>query len=124
MTLNSLFGILGFLGLTGAFVVCLSLIILSVVLHTLKSPPRINILHTLICIQTGLLGLALLSLNLMLQRNAFEYSVVFNSIESAMPWYQKLGGDVVGSGQFLAILVFHHVCRFLIICTPCQALFL
>jgi len=107
MTLNSLFDILGFLGLTGAFVVCLSLIVLSVVLHTLKNPPRINIFHTLICIQTGLLGLALLSLNLVLQRNAFEYSVVFNSIESAMPWYQKLGG--MWSGQASSLLFWSFI---------------
>ena len=107
MTLNSLFGILGFLGLTGAFVVCLSLIVISIALHTKKSSPHINILRTLICIQTGLLGLALLSLNLVLQRNAFEYSVVFSSIESAIPWYQKMGG--MWSGQASSLLFWSFI---------------
>ena len=107
MTLNGLLGFIGFLGLTSAFIICLSLIVLSIVQHTRKSSNFINIFHVLIYVQTTLLGLALLSLNILLQRNAFEYSVVFNSIEFAMPWYQKLGG--MWSGQASSLLFWSFI---------------
>jgi len=89
MTINFLFGLSGFSGLITAFIVCLSLIVLSIVLHKQKSSNLIKIFYILIYAQTILLGLALLSLNFLIQRNAFEYSVVFNSIESAMTWIDK-----------------------------------
>jgi len=107
MPLNYLFGFTGFFGLTSAFILCLSLIVLFIVLHTRNSPTIINIFNFLTCTQTTLLGLALLSLNFLLQRNAFEYSVVFNTIESAMPWYQKLGG--MWSGQTSSLLFWSFI---------------
>jgi cytochrome c-type biogenesis protein CcmF len=107
MTLNYVFGFTGFLGLTSAFILCLSLILLSIMLHTRKSLNFINIFHVLSIAQMTLLGIALLSLNLLLQRNAFEYSVVFNTIESAMPWYQKLGG--MWSGQSSSLMFWSFI---------------
>ncbi|MCD6577405.1 MAG: cytochrome c biogenesis protein CcsA [Anaerolineaceae bacterium] len=102
MTLNSLFGLSGFLGITAAFIICMSLIILSIAKRSKKSSNFDDTVYILLYTQTILLGLALLSLNLLLQRNAFEYSVVFNSIESAMSWYQRLGG--MWSGQTSSLL--------------------
>jgi len=107
MTINFLFGLSGFSGLITAFIVCLSLIVLSIVLHKQKSSNLIKIFYILIYAQTILLGLALLSLNFLIQRNAFEYSVVFNSIESAMTWYQKLGG--LWSGQASSLLFWSFI---------------
>lgn len=107
MTINQLFGLTGFLGLISALILCLSLIVLSIVLITRKSSNSTNIFFTLICTQTVLLGLALLSLNILLQRNAFEYSLVFNTIESAMPWYQKIGG--MWSGQSSSLLFWSFI---------------
>jgi cytochrome c-type biogenesis protein CcmF len=107
MALNYLFGFIGLLGLTGAFIICVSLIVLSIVLHIRKSSNFYKIFNILIYAQTTLLGLALLSLNLLLQRNAFEYSVVFNTIESAMLWYQKLGG--MWSGQTSSLLFWSFI---------------
>lgn len=102
MTFNQLFGLTGFLGLISALILCLFLIVLSIVLNTKKSSNFTNIFHILICIQAALLGLALLSLNILLQRDAFEYSLVFNTIESTMPWYLKIGG--MWSGQSSSLL--------------------
>jgi len=80
MTFNQLFGLIGFLGLISALILCLSLIVLSIVLITQKSSNFKNIFHILIFTQTAFIGLALLSLNILLQRDAFEYSLVFNTI--------------------------------------------
>jgi len=107
MTFNYLFGFIGFFGLSGAFILCLSLIVLSIVRHIRRSSNFINIFHVLTCAQTILLGIALLSLTLLLQRNAFEYSVVFNTIESVMPWYQKLGG--MWSGQTSSLMFWSFI---------------
>ena len=107
MTLNQLFGFTGFFGLISALILCLSLIILSIVLKTRKSSNSMNIFHILVCTQTASLGLALLSLYILLQRDAFEYSLVFNTIESAMPWYQKIGG--MWSGQSSSLLFWSFI---------------
>lgn len=107
MTFNQLFGLTGFLGLISALTLCLSLIVLSIVLITRKSSNSTNIFHILICTQTALLGLALLSLNILLQRDAFEYSLVFNTIESAMSWHQKIGG--MWSGQSSSLLFWSFI---------------
>jgi len=107
MTLNYLFGFIGFFGLISAFILSLSLIVLSIVRYIRKNSNFINIFHILTCAQTTLLGIALLSLTLLFQRNAFEYSVVFNTIESAMSWYQKLGG--LWSGQTSSLLFWSFI---------------
>ena len=107
MTFNQLFGLTGFFGLISALILCLSLSVLSIVLNTKKTSNLTNIFHILICTQTALLGLALISLNILLQRDAFEYSLVFNTIESAMPWYQKIGG--MWSGQSSSLLFWSFI---------------
>lgn len=107
MTLNQLFGFTGFFGLISALILCLSLIVLSIVLKARKPSNSMKIFHILMCTQTASLGLALLSLNILLQRDAFEYSLVFNTIESAMPWYQKIGG--MWSGQSSSLLFWSFI---------------
>ena len=92
MTITDFFGLAGYLGLTGAFIICISLIIISLSLQFFKVPALERYARLLTHIQTTMLGLAVLSLGVLLQKDAFEYETVFNAAEKAMSAFERIGG--------------------------------
>lgn len=107
MTLTDFFGLTGYLGLTSAFIVCISLILLSLILHVRANPALERFARLLTHTQTFLLGLAVLSLGVLLQKNAFAYETVFNAVEATMPFFERLGG--LWSGQASSLLFWSFV---------------
>lgn len=99
MTFSDLFGFLGYSGLMCGFLCCVFIIFLSVIL--LKQHHQIVLSATCILthLQTLLLGISVLSLAVLLQLNAFEYQLVFKTVEVSMPWFQKLSGLWVGQSS-------------------------
>jgi cytochrome c-type biogenesis protein CcmF len=102
MNINDLTGNLGFVGLTGAFFICIVLVLFSAYQHFRKNDTLERLLKVLVHVQTGLLCVAVLSLAVLLQRGAYEYEQVFNTIENGMPWGERLGG--LWSGQASSLL--------------------
>lgn len=102
MNINDLAGNLGFVGLTGAFFICIMLVLFSAYQHFRKNENLERLLKVLVHAQTGLLCVAVLSLAVLLQRGAYEYEQVFNTIENGMPWGERLGG--LWSGQASSLL--------------------
>ena len=92
------------MGLSGAFILCAFLVILSLLLHFKNDDGLQKLSVWLGRIQFGLLGLAVLALLLLLQLGAYEYELVFNSVESAMSPLERLGG--LWSGQASSLLFF------------------
>jgi cytochrome c-type biogenesis protein CcmF len=102
MNINDLAGNLGFVGLTGAFFICAVLVLFSAYQHFSNNHILERFLKILVHVQTGLLGVALLSLAVLLQNEAYEYEQVFNAIENGMLWWERLGG--LWSGQASSLL--------------------
>jgi len=102
MNINDLAGTIGYVGLTGAFFVCSLLVLFSAYLHYRRNDALEGLLKILAHLQTGLLTFSFLSLALLLQRGAFEYEQVFNTIENGMTRVERLGG--LWSGQASSLL--------------------
>ncbi|MCJ7520553.1 MAG: cytochrome c biogenesis protein CcsA [Anaerolineaceae bacterium] len=99
--------IAGNVGLIGAFLCCLA-ILLFVSLNLLKNTWNSKkIAEVLSIVQTAELGLSVLSLGVLLQKNAFEYTLVYESSEISMSWIQKLGG--LWAGQSSSILFWSFI---------------
>ncbi len=65
------------------------------------------IYQLILIIQFCCLFLAVFSLGGLLLNNAFEYPIVFDSVERAMPWFQKLSG--LWSGQSSSLLFWSFI---------------
>jgi len=102
MTAADLIGLIGYMGLTGAFILCALSILLTIFLHIRKSQVVEDLSVTLVHIQTGLLTVAFLSSAVLLQLSAFEYEQVFNAVENGMGWFERIGG--LWSGQASSLL--------------------
>ena len=102
MTFTDLTGIIGYMGLTGAFFICVVVVLLSALQHFRKIDVIENILSVLVHTQTILLVIAFLSLSILLQSGAYEYEQVFNAIENSMTWVERIGG--LWSGQASSLL--------------------
>ncbi len=102
MAISNMLGFIGQLGLASAMIICIFLILISIFLQIRTVPFLLNFSLILPHLQTLLLGVSLISLAILLEINAFEYAVVFNAVESAMPFVDRLGG--LWSGQDSSLL--------------------
>jgi len=107
MTITDILGLLGYMGLTGAFMLCAILILLSLFLHFRHSEDFEKLAGWLAHAQTALLGLAVFALGLLLQLGAYEYETVFNAVENAMTPVERLGG--LWSAQASSLLFFSFI---------------
>lgn len=101
MFLRNLLGFVGYGGMLSGFLCSVFIISLSTFSLFTKtiyaSSARIASV-----LQTIALSVSVLSLGTLMQLNAFEYVLVYESIEVSMPWFQKLGG--LWAGQSSSIL--------------------
>ena len=107
MILNDYLGLIGYSGLSlglvfaviGLFAGCLGM---------LKKDLSFVLIHKiLLIIQFICLAAAVLSLGSLLLNNAFEYPIVFDSVEKSMPWVQKFSG--LWSGQSSSLLFWSFI---------------
>lgn len=101
MHLTDIIGLIGYLGLTSALILCALLVILALLMHFRPGKNLENLSRWLTHIQTILLGLAVLALGVLLQLGAFEYEVVFNAVEESMAAIERLGGLWAGQASSL-----------------------
>ena len=107
MNFNDYLGLIGYSGLSlglgfaviGLFAGGFSLLI--------KDHSFVSIHNFLLIIQFICLAMAVFSLGGLLLNNAFEYPVVFDSVEKSMPWMQKLSG--LWSGQSSSLLFWSFI---------------
>ena len=113
MILNDYLGLIGFSGLSlGLGFAVISLLANGYFL--MKNDLTIGwIFRTIILVQFICLALAVFSLGGLLLNNAFEYPLVFDSVEKSMPWIQKLSG--LWSGQSSSLLFWSFILSLVII---------
>jgi len=102
MTITDITGIIGYMGLTGAFFICVMVVLLSAFQHFRQNDPIENLLGVLTHSQSILLVTAFFSLAILLQSGAYEYEQVFNTVENSMTWVERIGG--LWSGQSSSLL--------------------
>ncbi len=102
MPLNDVLGILGYAALTAALFVCALLCLLSAYAHVQPAKLDQKFLRMLVHLQSGLMASAVLALGALLERSAFEYQLVFDTVENAMPWFYRVAG--IWSGQAGSLL--------------------
>ena len=107
MHITDIIGLIGYLGLTSALILCAFLVLLSLLLHFRRNGKLENLAGWLTHTQTFLLGLAVLSLAVLMQLGAYEYELVFNVIEESMTPLDRLGG--LWSGQASSLLFFSFI---------------
>lgn len=100
-------GLAGYIGLTGAFILCLALIILSTLAHFRRFSELGKLSALLVHLQTAFLGMAVLSLAILLQAGAFQYEQVFNAVEQSMRIWERVGG--LWSGQAASLLFWSFI---------------
>ncbi len=115
LTVGDFFGLLGSVSLYGGVAVCVLSIILAGVFLTRLKARLWQALYAALRMQVFLLGLAVVCLGVLLQINAFEYNLVFNSAELGMTWYQKLGG--LWSSQAGSLLFFLFIFSIMVLQT-------
>jgi cytochrome c-type biogenesis protein CcmF len=101
MNSGDLFGISGFIGLSSAFMTCGLIILCALLFLFLRKHIILQVIEILTYFQAVCFFLALSSLGVLLQINAFEYPLVFDAVESGMNWFQKLGGLWAGQSSSL-----------------------
>ncbi len=102
MTINDIFGVVGYSALFLALVLCAFTIFLGASALLSKNEKHMDAFLFPAAVQPMAIGVAVLSLGWLLITNAFEYSVVFNAAELGMPWYYKMSG--LWSGQAGSLL--------------------
>lgn len=102
MSVNDLLGILGYAALTAALFVNAALCLLSVYALLRSGKLDVRYLRMLVHLQSGLMAGAVLALGALLERSVFEYQLVFDTVENAMPWYYRIAG--IWSGQAGSLL--------------------
>jgi cytochrome c-type biogenesis protein CcmF len=107
MMLNDYLGLIGYSGLSlGLGFTVLGLF--AGVYCLLKKDLTFVLIHnTLLIIQFICLAAAIFSLGGLLLNNAFEYPIVFHSVEKSMPWIQKFSG--LWSGQSSSLLFWSFI---------------
>jgi len=107
MDIGNIFGYAGLAGLGIAFLCCLFMLLCSAfqIIKKGSNLTRVNLI--LSRIQTTALGLAVMSLGALLQGNRFEFSLVYESSETSMTWFEKLGG--LWAGQSASILFWSFI---------------
>ncbi len=107
MVINDYLGLVGYSGLA----LGLGFALIGLLEGTFSLIKKDNVyvsIHTiLLFIQFVCLAIAVVSLGSMLLNNAFEYPIVFDSIEKSMPWFQKLSG--LWSGQSSSLLFWSFI---------------
>lgn len=107
MPINDLLGVIGYAALSAALFVCALLVLLSGMCHFRPSDVLRRWLRLLVHTQSALMAAAVLALLALLERSAFEYELVFETVESSMPWFYRLAG--IWSGQAGSLLFWSFV---------------
>ena len=110
MLLNDYIGLIGYSGVVLGLIFTTGLIFSNLVLVFKKKFVSTWLLKTLTLMICFCLALAVLALGILLFNNAFEFPLVFDSVEKSMPWFQKLGG--LWSGQASSLLFWSFILSF------------
>jgi len=102
MTFSDLIGTIGVFGLAAAFVFGCVTILFGLYHFISRDIRMINLIEMMSQFQLGSLVTAMIMLAILLQKNAFEFTVVFDAVENGMPWFYKVGG--LWSGQSNSLL--------------------
>jgi len=105
--MNDIIGLIGYMGLTGAFLMCLIIIILSTMTHFKRFTGMFKLTAILMHLQTILLAISVLTLAILLQKGAYQYEQVFNAVETLMKPGERIGG--LWSGQAASLLFWSFI---------------
>ena len=106
MVINDYIGLIGFSGVAFGIIFTLALVLNSIFLLS-KRFTITWLSKTLAWVVCICLSLAVFSLCTLLLTNAFEFPLVFDSVEKGMPWLQKLGGLWSWRSKLFNVLEFH-----------------
>lgn len=107
MAINDFAGLAGFSALVLAFTAC-GVTVLSAVAAIVKGKREIPLVYfSSVKVQAVMIVLALCALGFLLLNDAFEYPLVFNTVEAGMPWQLKLSG--LWSGQASSLLFWSSI---------------
>ena len=107
MDISTTTGLLGYLCLSTAMILCIVLILLTLLLHFYAADALEKLARFLTHCQTFLLAFTVLMLAVLLQLGAYQYEAVFNAVENSMPPFQRLGG--LWSGQSSSLLFWSFI---------------
>ncbi len=110
MYITDIIGLIGYLGLTSALILCAVIVLITLWLHFKPSKNLEKLAGWLTHTQTLLLALAVLALGILLQMGAYEYEVVFNAIEENMTPLERFGGLWAGQASSLLFWSFIMSC--------------
>jgi len=100
--MDNFIGLVGYMGLTGAFIISISTVILAALAHLKRFSGLHALTQWLVHAQTVLLGIAVAALAILLQTSAYQYEQVFTAVESLMSPVERIGG--LWSGQAASLL--------------------
>jgi len=105
--MDNFIGLLGYMGLTGGFIICLAIVILSGLSHFRRFSGWNGLIPILVHLQTSLLAIAVFSLAILLLAGAYQYEQVFMAIEDLMRTGERIGG--LWSGQAASLLFWSFI---------------
>lgn len=95
-------GYIGVFGLISAFIIGALILVICLIFIKNRNKHIITFIESLTIFESAGLIIAVIMLAILLQMDAFEYIVVFDAVETGMPWFYKLGG--LWSGQANSLL--------------------
>jgi len=105
--MDNFIGLVGYMGLTGAFIIAISTVILAALAHLKRFSGLHALTQWLVHAQTVLLGIAVAALAILLQTSAYQYEQVFTAVETLMSPVERIGG--LWSGQAASLLFWSFV---------------
>ena len=101
MNFNHLLGVIGSIALFTGSASCLAIVLISAVALQKHYWNLNSVVNIIIKLQAAAFSLSVLSLGILLQRNAYNYSVVFNAVENSLSFFTKLSGLWAGQAGSL-----------------------
>jgi len=98
---NRFLGNFGSISLFAGAISCVLLVLLCIIALAKNHYHLKHFLHLLTKFQAITFSIAIVTLALLLQRNAFEYTIVFNAVEDGLPFFTKLSGLWAGQAGSL-----------------------
>ena len=105
--MDNIIGLIGYMGLTGAFIISVFAVILAALAHFHRFSGLRGLPSLLVHAQTVFLSAAVMSLAILLQTGAYQYEQVFNAVESFMTPIERIGG--LWSGQAASLLFWSFI---------------
>lgn len=113
MATNDYFGLLGYSSLVIALAFCVvTLFFLAIILLRKRDSTNDTVMFSVYGLPIAI-GTAVFCLGWLLVNNAFEYPIVFDTVEKSMPWYQRFSG--LWSGQSSSLLFWSFILSIFIV---------